>query len=171
MKREDFDHAIRAAAGVIGVDELLVIGSQALHATLSEPLPGEAQRSVEVDVVPFDDADGAIGEASTFHETFGIYVQGVSEETAVLPGGWRDRLIRYESPATTGVVAWCLELHDLVISKAIANRPKDIEFCRAIVRLGAVEPGTLIDRLRTVNGLDDAQRESIEHRIAAWRKP
>jgi hypothetical protein len=31
----------------------------------------------------------------------------------VLPDGWRDRLVRYESPATAGVVAWCLEINDL----------------------------------------------------------
>ncbi len=142
MKRSDFDHAIRAAAAVLGVDELLVIGSQAVHATMRDGLPPEAHRSVEVDVVPFDDpdgrkadlVDGTIGEASMFHETFGIYAQGVSENTAVLPAGWRDRLIRYESPATNGVVAWCLELHDLVISKSIAARPKDDEFCRALLR-------------------------------------
>lgn len=72
MNREHFDHAVRAAAAVLGVTELLVIGSQAVHGSLSDPLREEAQRSVEVDVVPFDDRDGAkadlidgsIGEAS-----------------------------------------------------------------------------------------------------------
>ena len=38
MKREEFAHAVRAAGAVLGVDELLVIGSQALHA--SDPAPG-----------------------------------------------------------------------------------------------------------------------------------
>ncbi len=98
-----------------------MIGSQAVHASIPAPLPPEAQRSVEVNIVPFDDpegvkadlVDGTIGEASAFHESFGIYAQGVSETTAVLPDGWRDRLVRYESAATGGVVAWCLDLHDL----------------------------------------------------------
>jgi hypothetical protein len=31
--------------------------------------------------------DGAIGEASMFHDTFGYYAQGVVETTAVLPEG------------------------------------------------------------------------------------
>ena len=50
MKREDFEHAIRAAGAVLAVDELLVIGSQALHASTQGELPEEAARSVEVDV-------------------------------------------------------------------------------------------------------------------------
>ena len=31
MKRLEFEHAVRAAGAVLGTDELLVIGSQALH--------------------------------------------------------------------------------------------------------------------------------------------
>ena len=50
MKREQFEHAIRAAGAILGTNELLVIGSQALHASVSTDLPEEAQRSVEVEV-------------------------------------------------------------------------------------------------------------------------
>ncbi|MCZ7530191.1 MAG: hypothetical protein M5U31_07480 [Acidimicrobiia bacterium] len=172
MKRSDFDHAIRAAAGVLDVSELLVIGSQAALASLPDPLPIEAQRSVEVDVVPFDDpdglkadlVDGTIGEASIFHESFGVYAQGVSEATAVLPDGWRDRLVRYESPGTSGVVAWCLELHDLWISKAVAGRDKDREFCEALLRDGNVDSAKLLDQLTGVSGLEPA----VVERITAW---
>ena len=77
------------------------------------------------------------------HETFGYYAQGVTEATAVLPSGWRDRLIPFETPATGAVTAYCLEPHDLWISKAIAHRPKDIEFCDALVERGIVDPATL----------------------------
>lgn len=75
MNREQFDHAVRAAAGVLGAREVLVIGSQALHASMPAGLPDEALRSVEVDIVPLDDPDearadlidGSMGEASPFH--------------------------------------------------------------------------------------------------------
>ena len=50
MTRDGFEHAVRAAGAVLGVDEVLVIGSQAVHASLDEPLPEEALRSIEVDV-------------------------------------------------------------------------------------------------------------------------
>jgi hypothetical protein len=47
-----------------------------------------------------DQVDGAIGELSPFHETFGYYAQGVSVATAVLPDGWRDRLVRVDTPSS-----------------------------------------------------------------------
>lgn len=179
MKRSEFDHAIRAAAGVLGEQEILVIGSQAIHGSLSSGIPAEAQRSVEVDIVPLDDrdgskadlVDGSIGEASMFHETFGFYAQGVSETTATLPEAWRSRLVRYESPATSGVVAWCLELHDLWVSKAIAGRVKDDEFCRALLRRGHVSAQTLRDRLDAMRGLDAARRARIEGLIVRAARP
>ena len=164
MNKQEFDHGIRAAGGVLDISELLVIGSQAAHGSIPGDLPPEAQRSVEVDIAVFDDPDGsladqldgAIGEASRFHQSFDFYVDGVSTSTAVLPRGWRDRLVRYETPDTNGVVAWCLELHDLWVSKALAGRPKDQEFCRAFVRRGLVDRSILGDRLATITEMPDA---------------
>lgn len=174
MKRSEFEHAIRAAASVLGVTEVLVIGSQALHASVGGNLPPEAARSVEVDVAAMrDDPDGAkadlidgsIGEASIFHSTFGYYAQGVVETTAVLPSEWRKRLVRFETPGTRGVVAWCLEPHDLWVSKAVAGRPKDFEFCRALVKRGLVSTETLRGRLAKVRGLDERVRTAVAARI------
>lgn len=170
MNREQFDHAIRAASAVLGVDELIVIGSQAVHGSLASGLPDEAQRSMEVDIVPPDDPDGrradvidaSIGEASMFHETFGYYSQGVSEQTAILPDGWRDRLVRYESPAATGVVAWCLELHDLWLAKAVANREKDREFCRALLQRNLVDRTILEERIAEMRQLTDDRCVVVE---------
>jgi len=174
VKREEFEHAIRAAGSVLGVNEVLIIGSQALHASMAGDLPPEASRSIEVDVAAMrDDADGrmadlidgSIGEASMFHATFGYYAQGVVETTAVLPAGWRERLVRFESPGTNGVVAWCLEPHDLWVSKAIAGRPKDLEFCRALVERGLVDEARLHDRLALVAALDPRVRAAAAARI------
>jgi hypothetical protein len=174
MTRAGFEHAVRAAGAVIGLDEVLVIGSQAVHASLDEPLPEEALRSIEVDVAVIGDEDGhladlidgSIGEASMFHETFGYYAQGVVEQTAVLPTGWKDRLVRFESPGTNGVVALCLELHDLWISKAIANRQKDVEFCRALLDIGVVDPAELRARLVLVNDLPGTVRKIVDDHIS-----
>jgi hypothetical protein len=174
VRRDAFEHAVRAAGAVLGARELLVIGSQALHGSVSGKLPPEALRSVEVDVAALkgdpdgklaDLIDGSIGEASMFHETFGYYARGVVESTAVLPAGWRNRLVRYETPGTAGIVAWCLEPHDLWISKAIAGRPKDIEFCRALLDKKLVQQATLRERLGKVRGLDDRIRRGVDARI------
>jgi hypothetical protein len=177
MKRHEFEHAIRAAGAVLGVEELIVIGSQALHGSLERDLPDEATRSVEVDVAFAGDSegrmadlvDGSIGEASMFHETFGYYAQGVTVRTATLPEGWRSRLVAFETPATNGVRAMCLEVHDLWIAKAIANRPKDVDFCRALMARRLVDATTLAERLTEVKGLDARVRSTVEGRIRATR--
>ena len=83
-----------------------MIGSQSILATYDEEeLPVEATASVDVDLACFDNddetradqVDGAIGELSQFHETFGFYARGVSVSTAVLPNGWRDRVVPWSN--------------------------------------------------------------------------
>jgi hypothetical protein len=171
LKRSEFEHAIRAAGAILATDRVLVIGSQAIHGSMDE-LFEEAERSIEVDVASLgknaeysaDLIDGSIGELSMFQSTFGYYVQGVTPDTAVLPKGWRKRLVPFNSAATNGVTALCLELHDLWLSKAVANRAKDKEFCRALITRKLVDSDTLHTRLKQVPGLDKSTRESIR----AW---
>jgi len=165
LKRAQFEHAVRAAGAILGVDEVLVIGSQAIHGTLAPPFP-EAERSIEVDIASLgEDAaqkadllDGSIGELSMFQATFGYYAQGVVPETAVLPSGWRDRLVPYRSASTNGVTALCLEAHDLWISKAVAGREKDRAFCRAMFTHDLVNRDVLRARLRRVRPLPSEVR-------------
>lgn len=168
MNKAQFAHTIRAAGAILNADEVLVIGSQAIHASTDELFP-EAERSIETDIAALDDdgskadlIDGSIGELSVFQETFGYYAQGVTPGSAVLPEGWRSRLVPFQSRSTNGVTARCLEPHDLWISKAIAGRPKDREFCSALAARGLVEPDVLRARLRAVAGLDAAVRDTVE---------
>ena len=171
MKRSEFEHAIRAAGAILATDRVLVIGSQAIHGSIDE-LFEEAERSIEVDVASLgknaeysaDLIDGSIGELSMFQSTFGYYALGVTPDTAVLPKGWRKRLVPFNSAATKGVTALCLELHDLWLSKAVANRARDKEFCRALITRKLVVSDTLHTRLKQVPGLDKSTRESIR----AW---
>ncbi len=173
MTRSEFEHAIRAAGGVLGTTELLVIGSQAIHATVDGDLPEAAQRSIEVDIVAFDDPDGAkadlidgsIGEASMFHATFGYYAQGVSESTAILPGGWRDRLLQFGLAGHRRRGGLVSGRPRLWISKAIANREKDVEFCRALLSAGIVDRATLHSRLEAVPALEEERRRIVARRI------
>lgn len=62
MTREQFEHAVRAAGSILGVDAILVIGSQALHGSVSADLPPEALRSIEVDVAIAGDASGELAD-------------------------------------------------------------------------------------------------------------
>src|SRR5689334_23972622 len=135
MRRDQLEHLIRASGRVLGADEVIVIGSQAILASVWSGLPTEAIRSMEADILPIDDPDetkadlidGLLGEASMFQETHGIYAQGVGQHTARLPDGWRDRLVPLRNENTGGVTGWCLDPYDLCVSKLLAGRPKDKE--------------------------------------------
>jgi hypothetical protein len=70
-------------------------------------------------------------------------------------------LVPYCTPATNGITALCLDLHDLWISKAVAGRPKDREFCRALLGRGVVSEKTLRRRLGAVNSIDANLRDRI----------
>lgn len=62
----------------------------------------------------------------------------VGPDTAVLPAGWESRLVRVEGPALRGARGLCLEIHDLVLSKDVAGRAKDLRFTRAAAKHGLV---------------------------------
>jgi len=147
---------LAAAAEVAGHDELVVIGSQAILGSHSEP-PATLLVSLEVDVYPLEDPDaaikidGALGDGSQFHRTFGYYAHGVGPETARAPGGWKERLIRSEIPQRVASkrtpTAWCLEIHDLVLSKCVAGRDRDWEYANEVLKAHLVDPDVLFDRI------------------------
>jgi len=168
LNKTQFEHTIRAVGSILADNQVLVIGSQAIHASIDYKLE-VAERSIEVDVSSLNDLDGSkadlidgsIGELSIFQETYGYYAQGVTPQTATLPDGWRNRLIPYLAAGTNGVTALCLEPHDLWISKAVAGRPKDREFCRALVERKLVEVKVLCQRLEVTASLNPTVRKQV----------
>ena len=171
MQRFELEHLIRASGEIAGDDKIVIIGSQAILGQFPEA-PSRLLASMEADVFPLnrpdaaDRVDGAIGEASSFHELHGYYAQGVGPETAVLPDGWRSRLIAIDNPNTNGVTGLCLEVHDLAISKLIAGRPKDLEFVQDLARYAMVDRAVLLERLGETDVSDD-ERQLIKGRIGA----
>jgi hypothetical protein len=80
VNREQLEHILRAASVISREPDVLVIGSQSVLGSFAEDdLPREVTSSMEADIAFFDDpadakadqVDGAIGELSMFHETFG----------------------------------------------------------------------------------------------------
>ena len=144
MKRGQLEHVIRAAAAITNHTDIVVVGSQAVLGQFPDA-PPELLVSIEADVFPKDhpelsiQIDGAIGELSPFHQTFGYYAHGVDETTATLPSGWQQRLIAVRNANTGGATGWCLEVHDLAASKLVAGREKDLEFVRQLLKHRMVE--------------------------------
>jgi hypothetical protein len=77
---------------------------------------------------------------------FGYYAQGVSVSTAVLPTGWRDRLVHWQSTATGRAAPVFIDKHDLVVSKLVAMREKHVTFAAALIKAGLIDVDTLRSR-------------------------
>jgi hypothetical protein len=83
---------------IADVNDIVVIGSQAVLGEFPDA-PAEMLVSNEADVFPRQNPgrseliDATIGEGSPFQRSFGYYAHGVDETTAILPHGWRDRLV------------------------------------------------------------------------------
>ena len=152
MDRAQLEHVIRAAAVLADDPDVVVVGSTALLGAAPDAPPA-LLTSIEADVFPrahpdrADVIDGAIGEGSLFQSTFGYYAHGVGPETAKAPEGWECRLVLVEGPGTGGARGWCLEPHDLVLSKLVAGREKDLAFARGATAAGLVTVAELAARV------------------------
>lgn len=168
MRRDQLEHAIRTACQIIGHDEVIVVGSQAVLGTFrEEDLPREATMSIEIDVLPIapdndetgrlaDLIEGVAGELSPFEELHGFSIDGVDLETAVLPDGWRDRLVKVQNRNTAApsgepqFTGWCLAPEDVCVAKLCALREKDRNFVRALLDAGLVDGKVVAERLPSV---------------------
>lgn len=105
MRRDQLEHAIRTACQIIGQEEVIIIGSQAILGSYREDeLPPAATMSLEVDVLPIaesngraielaDQIEGVAGEWSRFEQTHGYRIDGVDLER--------------QSCRRVGELAWC----------------------------------------------------------------
>jgi hypothetical protein len=164
MKKRQLDHVLRAAGKITGEKQFVIVGSQSLHGKYPD-LADEILRSAEGDLIAKRNADrtewlNAIGQDSPFHQSFGYYADPVDEATAILPKGWKGRLVNLPHGETEGVSGLCLEPHDLAISKYVARREKDLAFNRELVALGIVVKERLLELLEKT-----AVEQSVRKRV------
>lgn len=169
MHKKDLEHIIRAASAVTNHYEVVVVGSQSILGSVESP-PKECLASMEADIFVLgqeqlsDLIDGALGEGSVFHDTFGYYAQGVDSTTSILPDGWRDRLVRLQSQNTDGKVGYCIEATDLFMAKCVANRDKDRDFNLALLVHGIVNAAVALSRIDDLP-LEADVKVRVEHLI------
>lgn len=160
MDRKQFEHVLRAAAGITGETVFVVVGSQAVLAQYPN-VPETMARSVELDIYPkfrpdlAEVIEGAIGADSPFHGTFGYHADGVAPETSRLPRDWEIRSITFS--VSSGATAICPEIHDLAVAKLLAGRPKDLEWIAAAMQASLLEDDTVAQLL----GETDATPEEL----------
>jgi len=182
MRRDQLEHAIRTACQVIHQPEVIVVGSQAILGTYDESqLPAAATMSIEVDILPIADTndetarladliEGVAGEFSPFEELHGFSIDGVDLDTAILPDGWRRRLVKVRNTNTAApageprFTGWCLDKEDLCAAKLIALREKDRNFVAALLDADLVKPDLIATRLSAVAG----EHASAVQRALAW---
>jgi len=170
MGPQEFEHVLAAAAEVTGQEELVVVGSQAILGSFEQP-PESMLHSLEVDIYPLHDPDaadfidGSLGDGSQFHLTYGYYAHGVGPETAKAPRGWQERLVMRKIPQRVAskrtAIAWCLEAHDLVLSKCAADRDRDWDYATNALETGIVQADVLLTRLPDMPVTDEL-RDHIE---------
>src|SRR5436190_21516400 len=124
MQRSQLEAALCATVNASNERELVLVGSQAVHAYTNDP-PEEVLISEECDIFvrgkfeKFERIGPVLGKNSPFHVTNGFFVDPVEPGIILLPEGWESRLI--PMPFDCGT-AWCLEINDLVVSKLNAGR-------------------------------------------------
>ncbi|HJQ55753.1 MAG TPA: DUF6036 family nucleotidyltransferase [Vineibacter sp.] len=155
---------LRAAGRITGETRFVIIGSQSLHGKYPD-LADDIVQSAEVDLIASRRPDrtawlNEIGVDSPFHQSFGYYADPVDETTAVLPRGWKGRLVNLPIGDTDGVRGLCLDPHDLAIAKYVARREKDLLFTRALAHRGIVVREHLLALLAKTPVTDDV-RERI----------
>jgi hypothetical protein len=174
MTRDELEHIIRASGTITDQYEFVIVGSQSILGPFPNP-EAVFTMSAEADIYPLnapelaDKIEGAIGEGSDFHQTHGYYAQGVGPETAVLPTGWIQRVHRVQSAATNDRVGYCLDVGDLFMSKAVAGRDKDRDFCTALLKYDYVQPAYLLALVADMP-LDEEQRRKLRATIRRWAK-
>lgn len=166
MRRDQLEHAIRTPCQIIQQPEVIVVGSQAILGTYDESqLPHAATMSIEVDILPIADTnaeaarladliEGVAGELSPFEELHGFSIDGVDLQTAVLPDGWSNRLVKVQNantaagePRFTGL---CLDKEDPCVAKLVAFRDEDRNFVAALLTAHLVDADLIAERLSTI---------------------
>lgn len=169
MTRAQLEHVIRAAGAIADVEELVVVGSQAILASFPDA-PAELLATMEVELYPAAEPgraaliDGAIGEASLFRAEFGYCARGVAPEAATLPPRWRERAVRIRGSSTRGVSALCPRPADLAVSKLVAAGERDLGFVRVLLANGLVSRNAV---LAALSELDEARASEARRALGS----
>jgi hypothetical protein len=166
----DLEHTVRAIATEFKTDSVFIIGSQAILLALPDP-PPEMTISPEIDAFPAnakiwemqekakhpdanpeasEQINALFGEGSLFHETHGFYIDGVDENTAVLPRDWRSRAIVRKVEVCDRVVTAVVPCpEDVIVSKLARMDEKDRRFVEAYHAVRPLDAQVIEQRIRS----------------------
>jgi hypothetical protein len=190
---EDLERAVRAIATEFQTDTIFIIGSQSILLAWPDA-PTVLRTSPEIDAFPenarlwemqekdkhpneFPEAsehiDALFGSGSLFHQTHGFYIDGVDENTATLPAGWRTRaVVRRIEVDKRIVTAIAPSPEDLIVSKLARLDEKDRLFIEAYHSARPLNPN-VIEQLIRLTDLETpvADRARVYIRNLARKNP
>jgi len=156
----------RRAANRTGYRQILVLGSQAIHGALPDVvLPPITTISEEADLAVVNDLTGdtphqieaAFGMGSPYHQSFGVYADGIALSEVALPDGWEGRVrseqVTNHDDPDNPVTLLFPEIHDLCTSKMIVavtggfGRRSDRAFVKALADAGHLDLDVLHHRI------------------------
>jgi len=172
MNRLELEEAIVRACEVTGMDRVIVVGSQAILASIDAgELPERATMSVEADIAPEVDIGEHLttllwleaGQDSPWANERDYFIDAVSADTAYLPPRWRERAVELRPQARPELAGICPDPLDLCASKLARNDVKDREFVSALVDDGIISPRALRARF---DEIDDPRLDPEHARVA-----
>lgn len=187
MTKSEFEDLLCKAGEVARDRDFFLIGSQSIRG-VCPAIPRDFPKTYEADLYPRHHPQAwavlrrKLGNDSAFFRRTGYYVDCTDPALATLPDGWMERLIPFRTPRTGGVTAWCLEPHDLFVSKLVAWREKDQQFLRAMLKHKLAKPLIVLNRLEDLpvpQERCDELRRLVEELVAqsrarrpksAWKK-
>lgn len=133
MRKLDLFELVWQIKAIAPEEMPIIVGSQAVHAVTTF-LPEIVQQSIECDFLfvggkskTRTEVNKKLGVFSSYQLEHGFYADALGLATVVLPTGWRERLQPLEDE-NGNVIAFCVEIHDVAVSKLIAGREKDFLF-------------------------------------------
>lgn len=120
-----------------------------MDVSLWRELVGSASRDEIADAI--NTVNYQLGEESEFDYQHGFYVEAISRDMVLLPEGWDNRLVHFTADLageSYGVKGFCLDPHDLCVSKALAGREHDRVFVAELIKAELVDPQVILSRLQ-----------------------
>ena len=177
MTKSEFETLLRKAGELARDRDFFLIGSQSLRG-VCPAIPRGFPKTIEADLYPRHNPQAwgilreELGRASKFFDRHGYYLDCADPSLATIPDGWLARLISFSTPRTGGVTAWCLEPHDLFVSKLVAWREKDQQFLRAMLKHKLARPSVVLNRIEHLPVSADrreALKQLVEELVAESR--
>ena len=151
MRKSDLFDLIANVRTIAPDEKLIVAGSQAAYA-VTNYLPEIARKSVECDFLFAsgradlrEKVNKEMGVLTEYQDEHGYYADAVGLATIVLPSGWEERLRPLYGDNET-VVADCIDIYDLAISKLVAGRDKDLEFLESAFASELIQASEFLER-------------------------